>query len=149
MTTSARATKAIKRAHTPRAAKTIHKGTIEFGLFAPYNEIVELIGSWNDWKPIEMTKGDDGWWRTHVALADGEYQYKFRVKSLSFFAQGKVLNVFDPYSLSVTDEKEEAAIIRVRGGKRIDIDYKWKHDDVPLPVNRDLMIYELHVGDFP
>src|SRR5436190_8788763 len=145
MSTTSHRSKAIKRTSAPKTLK----GTLEFGLFAPYNEVVQLLGSWNHWKPIEMTKGDDGWWRTHVPLEDGEYQYKFRVKSLSFFALGQMLDVFDPYSLSVTDEKEESGLIRVRDGKRIDINYHWKHDDVPLPINRDLMIYELHVGDFP
>jgi 1,4-alpha-glucan branching enzyme len=125
-------------------------GVIDLSLFAPYNEVVELLGNWNDWKPINMIKGKDGWWRATVELPDGDYLYKFRVKSLSYFAKGKMLEAFDPYALSVTDEASESTILRVRNGKRTDlhINYQWKHDDVPLPVNRDAVIYELHVGDF-
>jgi 1,4-alpha-glucan branching enzyme len=125
-----------------------NKGLIELALFAPYNEIVELLASWNDWKPTPMTKGEDGWWRTKAELADGDYYYKFRVKSLSFFAMGKMLEAFDPYALQVTDEASEAAILKVRGGERAWVEYEWKHDEVPLPVNRDLVIYEMHIGDF-
>src|SRR5438477_12781321 len=122
---------------------------IEFGLFAPYNESVALIGDWNRWKPIDMTKGDDGWWRVNVRLKNGDHLYKFRVKSLSWFGHGQMFDVFDPYALQVTDEKNESSILHVRKGKRIDVDYTWEHDDVPLPTNRDLLIYELHVGEFP
>ena len=127
---------------------TPKRGVIEMGLFAPYNEVVQVIGSWNDWDPIELTRGPDGWWRTTIELEDGDYQYKFRVKSLSYFAVGEMLDVFDPYALSITEDKRENTILRVRNGRRIDIDYDWKHDDKPLPDNRDLVIYELHVGDF-
>ncbi len=54
-----------------------------FELFAPYNQSVDLIGSWDEWKPIPMTKDDKGMWRVDVPLADGEYQYKFRSKNNS------------------------------------------------------------------
>ena len=73
---------------------------LELGLFAPYNESVQLIGNWNEWKPIAMKKGPDGWWRVDVDLKDGDYLYKFRVKSLSWFAKDKMLDVFDPYAAS-------------------------------------------------
>jgi 1,4-alpha-glucan branching enzyme len=121
---------------------------IDFALFAPYNERVELIGDFSDWKPVAMERGDDGWWRTAVDLPDGDHRYKFRVKSLSYFALGENFDVFDPYSLQVTDDADESSVVRVRGGKRIWTEYEWKHDDVPLPTNHELTIYELFVGDF-
>jgi 1,4-alpha-glucan branching enzyme len=124
------------------------QSAIELALFAPYNEVVQLMGSFNDWKPIDMNKGNDGWWRANVELPDGLHLYRYRVKSLSYFALGEMLDVFDPYAVSVTDEANEAAILRVEKGKRVFVDYTWRHDDVPLPDNRDLVIYELHVGDF-
>ena len=67
---------------------------------------------------------------------------------LSYFARGETLDVFDPYALHVTDDDAENAVARVAGGKRIWTSYEWKHDDVPLPPNEDLIIYELLVGDF-
>jgi 1,4-alpha-glucan branching enzyme len=95
-----------------------------------------------------MEKGADGWWRTSVPLADGDHLYKFRVKSISYFAMGETLDVFDPYSLHVTEDDAENTIARISGGQRIWTSYAWKHDDVPLPKNEDLIIYELLVGDF-
>ena len=121
---------------------------IELGLFAPYNEVVELIGSWNEYKTIPLTKAEDGWWRHRLDLPDGEYRYKFRIKSNSYFALGEMLEVFDPYCISVSDDGKEMSILRVENGRQNEFSYVWKHDDVPLPTNDKLVIYEMHVGDF-
>lgn len=129
----------------PRAAAA--KG-VEVALFAPYNDTVQLVGDWTDWRPIEMRKGDDGWWRVRAELPDGDYLYKFRVKSKSYFAADQWVDVFDPYAMSVTNDGNENTVLRVRDGKRVDVAYDWKHDAVPLPENHELVIYELHVGDF-
>lgn len=122
--------------------------SIPFALFAPYNESVQLVGDFSEWKPLPMKKGADGWWRTELELADGDHQYKFRVKSLSYFARGETMDVFDPYELHITDDEHENSIVRVKGGERIWTEYQWKHDDVPLPQNHELVIYELFVADF-
>jgi 1,4-alpha-glucan branching enzyme len=119
-----------------------------FELLAPYNEEVTLIGSWNQWQPIPMQKGDDGVWRTAVTLADGDYEYKFQVKSLSWFAAGKTVTVADPKAMRYTFDNRENAILTLKNGVRCDITYQWKHDDVPLPTNDQLIIYEMHIGDF-
>ena len=123
-------------------------GGIELGLFAPYNEVVELIGSWSEYKTIPLIKTDDGWWRYRLDLPDGDYRYKFRVKSNSYFARGEMLEVFDPYCIQVSDDGKEMSILRVENGRRNEFSYVWKHDDVPLPTNDKLVIYEMHVGDF-
>ncbi len=57
--------------------------------------------------------------RASVSLADGDHLYKFRVKSLSYFARGETLDVFDPYELHVTDDADESSIVRVKNGKRV------------------------------
>jgi 1,4-alpha-glucan branching enzyme len=121
---------------------------IQLNLFAPYNDEVALIASWNNWQRQPMTRGADGWWRIEVPLADGEYLYKFAVKSKSFFCVNQTVEVFDPYGLSITDDDQERTRLTVRNGKRVWVDYQRKHDDVPLPPNDRLVIYELHVGDF-
>lgn len=121
---------------------------IEFKLFAPYNEFVALIGSWNNWQKIDMQKGDDGFWRTHVPLPDGDYTYKFTVKSKSFFMVDQWASVTDPCVAQVTRDADENACLTVKNGQRIITSHVWQHDDVPLPANDQLVIYELHVGDF-
>lgn len=119
----------------------------EFALFAPYNEHVALVGDWNGWEPIPMTRGDDGWWRVSVPLADGDYQYKFQVKSKSYFAEGELVTIADPRSLVVSDDYENTCIT-VKNGRRVLAEHQWQHDDHPLPSNPELVIYELHVQDF-
>jgi 1,4-alpha-glucan branching enzyme len=124
------------------------KSAIQLSLFAPYNEEAALVSSWNNWQRQPMAKGADGWWRIDAALADGEYFYKFAVKSKSYFCVNQWVEVFDPYALSVTDDDQERTRLTIRNGKRVWLDYQWRHDDVPLPTNDRLVIYELHVGDF-
>ena len=121
---------------------------IEFSLFAPYNEEVALKGSWNNWQPIPMQKDKDGWWQITVPLADSDYEYKFTVKSKSYFMEGQTVDISDPRAPELTPTTFENAIARVRGGKRIVHEHKFKHDDRPLPSNDQLVIYEMHIGDF-
>jgi 1,4-alpha-glucan branching enzyme len=123
-------------------------GNIELALFAPNNDEVSLIASWNPGQRQPMTKGSDGWWRISSKLVDGEYLYKFAVKSKSFFAKDQWVEVFDPYALSITNDKQEQTHLRVKNGRRVWLEYEWQHDNKPLPRNDELIIYELHVGDF-
>lgn len=121
---------------------------IEFKLFAPYNEDVALIGSWNNWQPTPMQKNDKGWWSVNVPLDDGDHTYKFTLKSKSYFMLDQPVAVADPYATEITLDSDENSLIHVRNGQRIISEYQWQHDDKPLPGNNSLVIYELHVGDF-
>jgi 1,4-alpha-glucan branching enzyme len=138
------AKQSVRRFTRPRA--TI--ATIELAIFAPYNHDVAVIGSWNSWRPAPMTRDERGWWRAAVPLADGDYAYKFRMKSNSYFARGQSVTVADPRALRWSPDANANACLIVRGGRRVDVSYVWRHDDVPLPLNDALVLYELHVGDF-
>lgn len=137
---------AIRAAHP--TDKSNNKAVTELALFAPHNEVVELVAQWNDWKPQPLTKGDDGWWRASVSLEDGDYAYRFRVKSLSYFALCEMLDVSDPYALQICKDTDDNALLCIRDGQRVWTTYDWRHDDVPLPTNDKLVIYEMHIGDF-
>lgn len=123
---------------------------IEFNLFAPYNKGAALIGSFSDWQEIPMEKSDDGYFRTSVELEDGVYKYKFRVQSNSwFFEPEQWVDVTDPYATDIDEQSgKDDGVIQVKDGKRITDSYIWQHDDKPLPADQELVIYELHVGDF-
>jgi 1,4-alpha-glucan branching enzyme len=123
-------------------------GNIELALFAPNNDEVFLLPSWDQGKRQPMTKAADGWWRIIAKLVDGEYLYKFAVKSKSWFSKDQWVDVFDPYGLSITNDDKEQTRLRVKDGRRVWVEYQWQHDDVPLPQNDELVIYELHMGDF-
>jgi hypothetical protein len=57
--------------------------TIE--LHAPDAAKVLVAGEFNDWKPIELSKAEDGSWRTELDLAGGDYGYKFIVDEVWLF----------------------------------------------------------------
>lgn len=121
---------------------------IEFTLFAPYNQGTSLIGSFSNWEEIPMKKGEDGYFRTSIELEDGVYQYKFRVQSKSwFFEPDQWVNVNDPYATDI-DNPTQNSVLQIKHGERIVDTYVWQHDDKPLPPDHELVIYEMHVGDF-
>ncbi len=121
---------------------------IEFKLWAPYNQGAALVGSFSDWQEVPMEKGKDGVFRTSVELEDGVYQYKFKVQSRSwFFEPDQWVEVNDPYVTDI-DNPTQNCNLRIKAGERIVDTYVWKHDDKPLPADHELVIYELHVGDF-
>jgi 1,4-alpha-glucan branching enzyme len=120
----------------------------EFHLFAPRNQKAALIGSFSEWQEIPMEKGSDGYFRTQVELKDDIYQYKFRIQTKSpQFEPEQWIDVIDPYATEV-DEKLKVGVVRIKNGKKIVDTYVWQHDDVALPENRELVIYEMHVADF-
>ncbi|MEA5451718.1 alpha-amylase family glycosyl hydrolase [Leptolyngbya sp. CCNP1308] len=122
--------------------------SIEFELFAPYSEGAVLIGSFTDWKDVSMEKGKDGYFRVSVDLDDGDYNYKFRVQSKSFFLEvNEWIDVIDPKAKHV-DEGHQFGIVQIKGGEPIVDSYVWHHDEKGLPQNDELIIYEILVSDF-
>lgn len=121
---------------------------IEFKLFAPYNQAASLVGCFSNWEEIPMEKKEDGYFRTQVELEDGVYQYKFRVRSKSWFLEAdEWVDIVDPYATDI-DNPSQNGIARIKDGDRIVDTYLWRHDDKPLPADRELVIYEMHVADF-
>ncbi|NET90033.1 MAG: alpha-amylase [Kamptonema sp. SIO1D9] len=122
---------------------------VEFNLFAPYNKKASLIGSFSDWEEITMEKGEDGHFRVTVDLEDGEYLYKYRIQSKShFFEPDRWVDIVDPYATEVVDDALQNGVVRIKDGERIIDTYVWMHDNKPLPPDEQLVIYEMHVGDF-
>lgn len=123
--------------------------TIRFELFAPYNTEASLIGDFSDWEALPMDKDDSGIFSTEVDLADGDYNYKFRLRSKSWFLEEDTwVDIVDPYASKVIDDENQTGVVHIREGKRHLDDFEWQHDDKPLPPDHQLVIYEMHVGDF-
>jgi 1,4-alpha-glucan branching enzyme len=121
---------------------------VEFSLFAPYNKRAAVRGDFSEWNDVDLEKGDDGYFRTTIDLADGDYEYKFCVESNSPWQLGEWICITDPMATDVNDHKNDNGIIHVRNGQTIVDQYEWRHDMDPLPPDVELVIYEMHVGDF-
>lgn len=117
--------------------------SIEFNLFAPTIAEVRLIGSFSEWKDIPMT-ADHGTFRCSTQLSDGDHEYKFRIRRNN---EDQWIDVIDPYVTNY-DPQRNTGIITIKNGKKILDEYVWKHDDVKLPDNKDLIIYEMYIADF-
>lgn len=95
-----------------------------------------------------MKKDDNGYFSAIVKLADGTYQYKFNVRSKSWFNEPDEWKaITDPYATDVHPETQNA-ILRLKAGKKVVDEYVWRSDGVHLAENAHLVIYEMHVGDF-
>jgi 1,4-alpha-glucan branching enzyme len=129
----------------PTSSQSQDTVPIELTLLAPRNrEAVLLLAD----REAVMEKGEDGVFRATVDLPDGRHPYRFRIRSKSwFFEPDQWVDVIDPYAREI-DSDGKNAILEIQGGERISHPYSWKHDDVPLPPNDRLVIYELHVADF-
>ena len=46
------------------------------------------------------------------------------------------------------DAHKAVGVLTVKNGKRIIDEYEWKYDECALPPDEELVIYEIHVGDF-
>ncbi|CAF4091552.1 unnamed protein product [Rotaria sp. Silwood2] len=58
----------------------------------------------------------------------------------------QILNYLN--ELNLDDAEQAVGVLIIKNGKRIIDEYEWKYDDCVLPKDEQLVIYELHVGDF-
>ena len=120
---------------------------MQFRLFAPTVESVSLVASWLK-RPSKMTRDDSGTWSVESRPPDGRHTYRFRVKSRSHFMDGKRVDVTDPFARRVDESDEDKGVLIFEDGQDVTTAYEWLHDDVPLPPDHRLAMYELHVGEF-
>jgi 1,4-alpha-glucan branching enzyme len=147
----------LPKEYTPFRSTKITRGRqeeeqtspIEFTFFAPYSDKAAVRGSFSNWEDIMMEKGDDGFFRLSVDLPDGDHEYKFCVTSHSFWQDGQWICVTDPLATDINEQSgQDNAVLHVRDGKIQVDDYQWRHDMNPLPSDNELVIYEMHVGEF-
>lgn len=53
--------------------------SVTFDCPAPNATSVAVAGSFNDWRPRPMERGNDGIWRTVLGLDPGRHEYRFIV----------------------------------------------------------------------
>ncbi len=109
-------------------------GKCTFALYAPGKQQVALVGDFNDWNdsadPLRVT--DEGVWWIEKQLDHGTYGYKFVVDGAE---------IVDPYARRLSPDATPQVVVGAE-------DYHWGDDGWDRPPFHDLVIYELHVGDF-
>ncbi len=115
-------------------------GQVSFALYAPGKQRVSVVGDFNNWDPEadQMSVTAAGLWWIEKDFEPGRYTYQFAVDD------GRL--ICDPYATALAEDSAfdpPRAIVEV--GRR---SYTWQHEDWSSPAFEDLIIYELHVGDF-
>ena len=115
-------------------------GLVRWAIYAPGKQSISVIGDWNNWErnadPLFVTT--EGLWWTERTLEPGRYAYKFWIDGQQ--------ELGDPYATELADEAgggQPAAVVNV--GKT---PYSWFDGGWAPPPWNDLVIYELHIGDF-
>ena len=107
-------------------------GNARFALFAPRAKAVHIVASFNDWDPSSdpMVRDEHGVWHLRRMVEPGHrVRYRFLVDGAR--------RIVDPYAQAVDGESGDSLLCQPRSAEPF------------VRVPRDqLVIYELHVGDF-
>jgi 1,4-alpha-glucan branching enzyme len=93
-----------------------------------------------------MQRGADGTWTLEADLPDGTHTYTYHLVSLSWFQNGKEIDVPDPLGRFVSADRRASTV--TIPPSTVAEQYAWKHDAVPHPDHERLAIYEVYVQDF-
>ena len=113
-------------------------GGVAFRVWAPNATEVSVIGSFNDWNPAShpSEKNDEGVWSVFIESAKEGDEYKYAIRN-----REQSMDRIDPRAIEVTNSTGNSV---VRGN-----DFDWGDDAFRMPVQNQLVIYELHPKTFP
>jgi 1,4-alpha-glucan branching enzyme len=116
------------------------QGMATFAIYAPGKQSVHLAASFNswDWKSDPLMDRGGGFWVIKKELPQGKYAYRFVID--------QNLQICDPYSQQVelSNGGPEVCSVVEFGFEG----YSWQHDDWQCPALKDLILYEINIGDF-
>lgn len=95
---------------------------------------------------MPMIRQPDGTWTLSVELPEGHFTYSFRLNSMSWFAPGKEIDIPDPLSRRLSEDRTRTLLDIP--AQLLAESYKWRHDAVLHPGHDRLVIYELYVQDY-
>jgi 1,4-alpha-glucan branching enzyme len=125
---------------TPHGARDRGDGTVIFALWAPWKKSVHLIGDFNNWdmQADPLTVDESGLWWIEKRLDPGTHAYQFVIDGET--------TIGDPYArgLRWTEGSPQPHALVEVGAKL----YEWTDGGFGIKPLNQLVIYELHVGDF-
>ncbi len=127
---------------------TINGDNVKVCLYAPGKDYIAIKGSWNSEFPNgELMKlSSDGFWWYEESLPNGEYYYQFNLEGEKRIADPWSKDVFwkDIIGVSESGDYNQAKTVFSIG----ESEFNWSDDSFVRPTMNELIIYELHVGDF-
>ncbi len=117
----------------------VHKSGVSFRVWAPHAQEVFVVGDFNEWEqdatPLEHE--ENGYWSVTVPDAYTGQQYKYLLKT-----DAGDLYRNDPYAREMTNSVGNSIIT--------DTEFDWEdsNDQFVMPLQNEMVIYELHVGTF-
>ena len=115
-------------------------GDVFFALWAPWKKSVHLVGDFNGWDPEAdpLAVDESGLWWIEKKLDQGVHAYQFVIDGETY--------ICDPYA---RDLRWEGAGPQPHGLVEVGPQpYEWHDDGFGIKPLNQLVIYELHVGDF-
>ena len=117
-------------------------------LYAPEKDYVAIKGSWNTEYPngeIMKLSDDDFWWY-QTTLPNGTYTYQYNLNGEKYIADpwSKDVEWKDPLTGQESSNFQNALTLFTIG----EDEYEWTDSEYVRPQMEDLIIYEMHVGDF-
>lgn len=114
-------------------------GRVSFALWAPWKKQVALIGDFNNWDKSAdpMQIDESGLWWVEKQLPAGTHAYQFVI-------DGETV-IGDPYARKLDWSGGSPAHALVEVGAAA---YQWNDGDFGIKSLNQLVIYELHVGNF-
>jgi 1,4-alpha-glucan branching enzyme len=126
--------------NTAHGAHDRGNGTVSFALWAPWKNSVHLIGEFNNWdfQADPLAIDESGLWWIEKRLEPGVYGYQFVIDGET--------TISDPYARALRwAEGSPAPHALVEVGAQ---PYEWHDGGFQIKPLNQLVIYELHVGDF-
>ncbi len=126
----------------------INGNIVTVTLFAPYKSFVAIKGSWNMEHPngeLMKLSGDTLWWY-QTELPDGVYSYQYNLDGEKTIADpwSKDVTWVDPGGGWESGNYQHAKTVFEVGA----VPYYWTDNNFNRPAQQDVLVYELHVGDF-
>lgn len=114
-------------------------GVVSFALWAPWKQSVHLIGEFNGWDPQAdpMAVDSSGLWWIEKQLPPGEHAYQFVLDGET--------TIGDPYARALRWDGGSVPHALVEVGAQ---PFAWADEGFGIKPLNQLVIYELHVGDF-
>ena len=126
--------------HLAHGAHDRGEGVVSFALWAPWKKSVHLIGDFNGWdaQADPLAVDASGLWWIEKRLEPGRYGYQFVIDGET--------TIGDPYARALRwAEGSPAPHALVDVGAK---PYEWGDGGFQIKPLNQLVIYELHVGDF-